>query len=514
MQTVRQTACLMALGCLALSTPAVAVAETAFLDLPPHHWATRYIEALTQRGIVSGYPNHTFQPGRSVSRAEFAVILAKSQGVTLENSPNQPIARFQDVPNTHWAASAIAAVVSQGWMRGYPNHRFKPSQSLTLAEMYVILSKAESGQHTASLEPATIQQMLSPYRDRQEVPTWAKASVAQALQSGITVSELSQSRLMPNLPAVRATVATSVAKLINPALRTQAIQSQPAQVPQTAAATVEQSALLQYPAANLVGVLEADTQPHQWVLVRADGKRFHFSAPANQSPPLQAGQQVRLSGNIDAINGTAAEPVITAEQIIPLEPLAPKQPTNVEAIVAPAVVEEQPPVEAAPRIDTPVGTKEESPTPTQAEVPVPQADPAPERVFAGEEIQLYFPNFANLVSDSALMLGEPVSRPVKGLDTPRKALEAVLQGPTEAERLQGFYTDEGTLKLHIDKLSVSPEGKATVLLQAPGDFAFSNSGAPARLSEQIRRTLKQFKTIQTVSVSVKDAKHKVIWISP
>jgi hypothetical protein len=157
-----------------------------------------------------------------------------------------------------------------------------------------------------------------------------------------------------------------------------------------------------------------------------------------------------------------------------------------------------------------MGTQEESPTQTEANAPVPQAELA----ITGEEIQLYFPNFANLVSDSALMLGEPVSRPAKGLDTPRKALEAVLQGPTETERLQGFYTDEGTLKLHIDKVSVSPEGKATVLLQAPGDFAFSNSGAPARLSEQIRRTLKQFKTIQTVSVSVKDAKHKVIWISP
>ncbi|MEW6491100.1 MAG: S-layer homology domain-containing protein, partial [Cyanobacteriota bacterium] len=36
-----------------------------------NHWARSFIEALAERGIVSGFPDGSFRPNISMTRAEF-----------------------------------------------------------------------------------------------------------------------------------------------------------------------------------------------------------------------------------------------------------------------------------------------------------------------------------------------------------------------------------------------------------------------------------------------------------
>jgi uncharacterized protein (UPF0335 family) len=47
-------------------------------DVPPGHWAYQSIEQLVQLGIIDGYPDGTFRPNRTMTRAEFAQAIARA----------------------------------------------------------------------------------------------------------------------------------------------------------------------------------------------------------------------------------------------------------------------------------------------------------------------------------------------------------------------------------------------------------------------------------------------------
>jgi hypothetical protein len=47
-------------------------------DVPPGHWAYQSIEQLVQLGILEGYPDGTFRPNRTLTRAEFAQAIARA----------------------------------------------------------------------------------------------------------------------------------------------------------------------------------------------------------------------------------------------------------------------------------------------------------------------------------------------------------------------------------------------------------------------------------------------------
>mgnify|MGYP000318421103 CR=1 FL=1 len=47
-------------------------------DVPPGHWAYQAIEQLVRDGIIEGYPDGTFRPNRTMTRAEFAQAIARA----------------------------------------------------------------------------------------------------------------------------------------------------------------------------------------------------------------------------------------------------------------------------------------------------------------------------------------------------------------------------------------------------------------------------------------------------
>jgi len=50
----------------------------AYSDISSAHWAYSDLVTLTEQGIVSGYPDGSFQPGRFITKAEFLSLLQKS----------------------------------------------------------------------------------------------------------------------------------------------------------------------------------------------------------------------------------------------------------------------------------------------------------------------------------------------------------------------------------------------------------------------------------------------------
>lgn len=97
-------------------------------------WAKDYINELAAAEIVNGYDDGTFRPDNQVTRAEFVAMLMRIVGETGGASD------FEDVRG-HWAESYIDKAAEYGYIDGYPDGSFKPDGYITRAEATVILTK-------------------------------------------------------------------------------------------------------------------------------------------------------------------------------------------------------------------------------------------------------------------------------------------------------------------------------------------------------------------------------------
>ena len=121
----------------------------------------------TITGYINGYPDGTFRPGKSMTRAEAASILAKLQRLPLTDS-SKPA--FSDADG--WYNAVINAVVKAGYMKGYPDGSFKPDKPITRAEFATMLS------HFMSAKTAS-----NPFTDTSG--NWAKEAIDKAYAQGI-----------------------------------------------------------------------------------------------------------------------------------------------------------------------------------------------------------------------------------------------------------------------------------------------------------------------------------------
>lgn len=97
-------------------------------------WAKDSINELASASVVNGYPDGTFKPDNSVTRAEFITMLMRIIGETGTSS------EFSDVKG-HWAEKHIAKAAEYGYIGGYPDGTLRPDNNITRAEALVILSR-------------------------------------------------------------------------------------------------------------------------------------------------------------------------------------------------------------------------------------------------------------------------------------------------------------------------------------------------------------------------------------
>lgn len=97
-------------------------------------WYSKAINYVVDKGLISGYPNGTFKPNESITRAEFAQMI--SGYVKNEKSSTSD---FKDVKD-HWAKDAIDKLYGNKNVNGYPDGSFKPNAKITRAEAVTILN--------------------------------------------------------------------------------------------------------------------------------------------------------------------------------------------------------------------------------------------------------------------------------------------------------------------------------------------------------------------------------------
>ncbi len=162
------------------------------------HWAGSLITALVNLGIFSGFPDRTFRPEQSMTRAEFAA--------TLHQAFSQPRRRtytpFSDVPASHWAAPAIRTAFEMQFLSGYPGNIFRPQGPITRLE--VLLSLVSGLALGENLTPHLNLEQV--YNDASLIPTWARPAVRLATQAELVVNYPDLQRFTPHRSATRGEV--------------------------------------------------------------------------------------------------------------------------------------------------------------------------------------------------------------------------------------------------------------------------------------------------------------------
>ena len=108
-----------------------------FNDVGADHWAVDAIAHSVARGYFKGEGNSRFAPNRDITRAEFVTILGRKAGIT----PSGASTAFRDVKADAYYAPYVAWAESKGIVRGTGFGKFEPNRTITREEMAVILDK-------------------------------------------------------------------------------------------------------------------------------------------------------------------------------------------------------------------------------------------------------------------------------------------------------------------------------------------------------------------------------------
>jgi hypothetical protein len=154
--------------------------KVAFSDLPKLEEYEESIVKLANRMIFSGYADGTFGSDQTVTRAQFAKMLNRALGIQPKATGTS---RFKDVKSNQWYIGDVEAAVEAGLFKGYEDGTFRPNQTITHAQMLVMLNNAlkylgyegEINDNTDVILP--------------KLPDWEKPNYKVALTNGILKEE-------------------------------------------------------------------------------------------------------------------------------------------------------------------------------------------------------------------------------------------------------------------------------------------------------------------------------------
>lgn len=106
-----------------------------FRDVADNAWYNTAVSTLYNAGVITDSTTN-FRPNEAITRAELAVMAANFT----DQSVNR-VSSFNDVPRNYWAADEIALAEYMGWIEGYPDGSFRPNNSISRAEAVAIINR-------------------------------------------------------------------------------------------------------------------------------------------------------------------------------------------------------------------------------------------------------------------------------------------------------------------------------------------------------------------------------------
>lgn len=143
-----------------------------FTDVKAGMWCNRAIATLTNMGIIKGYTDGSFQPNKSITRAELATIIARFAKLDVNTKT------FSDITG-HWAQKNIELAAGNGWINGYEDGTFRPNNNITRAETFAMINRVLDRQ-TESVSDLLPTSDMNMWSDNMNENAWYYKDVQEA----------------------------------------------------------------------------------------------------------------------------------------------------------------------------------------------------------------------------------------------------------------------------------------------------------------------------------------------
>ncbi len=165
---------------IAFPTLTFAAEAPVFSDIPGTN-ARPAVEFLQENGVVEGFADGTFQPDKTITRAEFVkIVLESKEGVTDDCTPEK---EFSDVIPTDWFYKYVCAAVNDSIIEGYADGTFRPHDEINFRDSAKITTKV----HEVEVDETADGEWFVPFTTaitRERVLPGSVADSAQLLTRG------------------------------------------------------------------------------------------------------------------------------------------------------------------------------------------------------------------------------------------------------------------------------------------------------------------------------------------
>lgn len=187
---------------LAVLLFSVSVAGASALPDVEGHWAESEIRQLVGQGAISGYPDGTYKPENTITRAEFSSVLCGALGLDEAEG-----ATFLDIDD-HWARGRIEALIQEGIINtALYDEQYGPDDPITREEIAMMTVRmVDTNQAVSEM----------PFDDVDEISQGYEEYIARAYSKGI-VTGYQDDTVRPGGTATRAEAAVMAVRALTEA---------------------------------------------------------------------------------------------------------------------------------------------------------------------------------------------------------------------------------------------------------------------------------------------------------
>jgi len=136
-----------------------------FSDVRVSDWFYPAVSWAYSRGWVTGFTDGTFRPNQTINRQEFVTMMVRARGASA-GTINLTFTDRNQIAD--WAMPHVRRAVQNGWIEGFQNNTFRPTDAFTRNHALTFVRRIRSN-------------VVFPYRDRVTVLVWTTRNVPSGL---------------------------------------------------------------------------------------------------------------------------------------------------------------------------------------------------------------------------------------------------------------------------------------------------------------------------------------------
>jgi uncharacterized protein YkwD len=130
---------MISLGLFAAVLTFLPTSGLAYSDVSEDRWYYDEVTELSEKNIITGFPNGEFRPDSNISRQDTAVMIFRALGLDEDAEVTAP---FEDLNKNSYAHQAVASLYEAGVIKGTSETTFEGSRDITRGELAVLIKRA------------------------------------------------------------------------------------------------------------------------------------------------------------------------------------------------------------------------------------------------------------------------------------------------------------------------------------------------------------------------------------